>query len=158
MQLKKILYATDFSEYSRAALNYASSLAAATGAKLYILHADDTTPGMVFGDVGYGYVPELDEIAKEEYDSLQKIVPTTEGVEYEHLFTRGAAAEEILTTAEKENVDLIVIGTHGRSGVSRLLLGSVAEAIVRKAACPVLTVKQPTEKRVEHPVTEANTS
>ena len=143
MKLGKILFATDFSEGSEAALQFASLLAAATNASLLIQHTDDTTPGMVFGDVGYGYVPDVDDIARREYDRLRQIVPSVDGVDHEHIFTRGVAAEEILSTAKREHVDLIVIGTHGRSGVSRLLMGSVAEAVVRRATCPVLTVKQP---------------
>ena len=143
MNIKKILYATDFSSDSDAALRYASTVAAAEGATLCIAHIDDDTPGLVFGHVGYGYVPEVDDIARQQYDKLLTIVPTTEGVKYEHQFLRGEAAESILQLAEKEQADLIVIGSHGRTGLRRLLMGSVAEAVVRRAHCPVLTIKQP---------------
>jgi len=143
MNISKILYATDFSACSMAALDYASSLAASFHAKLYILHVDDTTPGMVFGEVGYGYVPEVDEITREEYETLHDIVPTNSEVQYEHLFARGDAAKGILKIAEKKQVDLIVIGTHGQTGLARVLMGSVAEEVVRNASSSVLTVKLP---------------
>ena len=145
MKIDKILYATDFSPNSLAGLRYASTFAADTGATLLIVHVDDTTPGLVFGDVGYGFVPQVDEIAKEEYEQLKEISPTHESVRYEHRFLRGVAADGILRVAVEEQVGLIVIGTHGRSGVSRMLMGSVAAEVVRRAKCPVLTIKEPLE-------------
>ena len=144
MNLKTILYGTDFSVGSNVALEYASALAAGLGAKLLIAHVDDVTPGLTVGHVGYGYVPEVDRIADEQLDTLRHVKPTVAGVQFEHRFVRGNAADELLQIANEDNADLIVIGTHGRTGISRVLMGSVAEAIVRKASCPVLTVKQPT--------------
>lgn len=153
MNFKKVLYATDFSSGSQAALPFATAFASTStsastseaGATLLIVHVDDTTPGLVFGDVGYGYVPQVDEIAQQEYQHLLTIVPDSDKVRYEHRFLRGSAADGILGVADREQVDLIVIGTHGRSGLGRLLMGSVAEAVVRRAKCPVLTIKQPVE-------------
>ncbi len=145
MNIKKVLYATDFSPGSQAALPYASAFASAGGATLVIVHVDDTTPGLVFGDVGYGYVPQIDEIAQQEYQHLLAMTPSEDDVQYEHRFLRGSAADGILGVADQEHVDLIVIGTHGRSGLSKLLMGNVAEAVVRRAKCPVLTIKQPVE-------------
>lgn len=146
MNINRILVATDFSPDSEAALEFASSLASAEKAALVIVHIDDTTPGLVFGDVGYGFVPEVDAIAREEYHHLLATAPKCTGVPFEHRFLRGCAAESILYLAEAEHVDLIVIGTHGKTGLSRLLMGSVAEALMRRAKCPVLTVKQPAER------------
>jgi len=143
MELGKILYATDFSPSSEFALEYASALAAATGAKLLIAHVDSETPGLVFGDVGYGYVPKVDKIARQQYDRLLQVCPATPQVPYEHVFMRGEAAEEILQLAAHEEPDLMVIGSHGRTGAARVLMGSVAESLVRQAKCPVLTVKMP---------------
>ena len=143
MIARKIMFATDFSTNSLAALDYASSLASADEATLYIVHVDDVTPGLVFGDIGYGYVPEVDEITREEHRELLKVVPGNSTVKYEHHLLRGGAAEELLRFAENEQIDLIVIGTHGRTGLSRMLMGSVAEEVVRRATCPVLTIKQP---------------
>ena len=146
MNIKKILYATDFSSDSDAALRYASSLAASEGAMLCIAHIDDDTPGLVFGHVGYGYVPEVDDIARQQYDKLLTILPTNESVKYEHRFLRGEAAESILHLAKEEQAELIVIGTHGRTGLKRLLMGSVAEAVVRR--CQASLAKPPS--RADH--------
>ncbi|QDT00247.1 universal stress protein [Adhaeretor mobilis] len=143
MKLGKILYATDFSASSELALEYASTLAAATGATLLVVHVDDETPGLVFGNVGYGYVPKVDEIARQQYDRLLQVRPASPQVPYEHVFMRGEAAEQILQLAAQELPDVIVIGTHGRTGAFRVLMGSVAESLVRQAKCPVMTVKMP---------------
>jgi universal stress protein A len=143
LEIKTILCGTDFSDGSKLALEYASTLAMAVGAKLLISHVDDVTPGVTIGHVGYGYIPEVDKIAEEQLTVLKQILPTVPGVEYEHRFARGDADVELLRIADEEDVDLIVIGTHGRTGLPRVLMGSIAEAVVRKASCPVLTVKQP---------------
>jgi nucleotide-binding universal stress UspA family protein len=76
-------------------------------------------------------------------DQLERIVPTEARVPYEHHYLRGSPVTEILNLAEVENVDLIVMGSHGRTGLSRLLMGSIAEGVMRQAKCPVLVVKQP---------------
>lgn len=149
MDIHKILYATDFSANSQVALECASALAAAGNAKLIIAHIDDTTPGLVFGDVGYGYLPQIDAVAREEYQALQAVIPTRSRVPYEHRFFRGDAADGILHIADEEHVDFIVIGTHGKSELKLLLMGSVADAVVRRSKCPVLTVSQPAEASQE---------
>jgi nucleotide-binding universal stress UspA family protein len=73
---------------------------------------------------------------------LDAVVPPDESVKYEHHLVLGTAAEDIVRVAAEQNVDLIVIGTHGRTGLKRVLMGSVAEAVMRRAMCPVLTLKQ----------------
>lgn len=143
MNISKVLFATDFSPHSDAALALAESLAVAEEATLLIVHVDNDTPGLVFGDVGYGYIPQVDEIACAAHQELLAVKPGNEAVRYEHHFLRGSADDAILQLAERERVDLIVIGTHGRTGLTRLLMGSVAEAIVRRAACPVITIRLP---------------
>jgi hypothetical protein len=72
---------------------------------------------------------------------LNRVLPTAANVTVEHCYLRGNPAHEILAFAEREKVDLIVMGTHGRTAAARLLMGSVAEAVLRRANCPVLTVK-----------------
>ena len=101
----KILLATDFSPDSEAALKYASALATSAGATLCIAHVDDETPGLVCGNVGYGYVPEVDEIAREQYEQLLTVRPTEESVKYEHRFLRGEAAESILQLVRETSGD-----------------------------------------------------
>lgn len=150
MNTKNILFATDFSESSEAAQRYASLLAAESGAMLHIVHVADDSPAYIAGYTGFGYVPELpDQVAQENEKRLAQIKPTSNGVRHQHHYLTGVAEQEILAFAEKENIDLIVIGSHGRTGLSRLLLGSVAEAVARRAKCPVLTVKQPQAEQAE---------
>ena len=152
MNLNRIIYATDFSDCCRPALEYATAFAVAENAQLLIVHVDDETPGLVVGDVGYGYLPEIDRIAQEQLQQLDEVRPSHPQVAYEHHFLRGEPAEEIIAFAKKVQADLIVIGTHGASGLGRALLGSVAEEIVRKADCPVLTVRAASPRPVKPPV------
>ncbi len=140
MNAKKILFPTDFSACSKTALGLATSLARDSGATLLIVHVEElpiTTGG---GEFVYA-IPAVptDTLRK----SLEEVVPADPAVPVEHRLLAGDAADAIVRTAETENVDMIVLGTHGRRGLTRLLMGSVAEAIVRRAPCPVLTVKQP---------------
>ncbi len=141
MNIDTIIYATDFSQCSVAALQYATAFAAVEKARLLIVHVDDETPGLVLGDVGYGYLPQIDRIAQEQLEKLERVKPQSARVNFEHHFLRGEAADEIVKFSQRKHADLIVIGTHGVSGISKLLLGSVAEEIVRTASCPVLTVR-----------------
>lgn len=156
MKLKKILLPVDFSHSSDAAISFASSLAADSKALLTLLHIGENSPAYLAGYGGFSYTPEFHKkVVKENQTLLERIKPTIPGVEFEHQYLDGEPAEEILSFAERENFDLIVIGSHGRTGLSRLLLGSVAEAVVRGAKCPVLTVKQPTETAGAETETEA---
>ena len=144
MNVKTILLPTDFSPYSDAALEYASLLAAEYGAKLHILHVGNDSAAYMAGYGGFTQVPDLPErIERENRALLQGISPTATGVEFEHHYLNGIPEKKIVELADQEKVDLIVMGTHGRSGVSRLLMGSVAEGVLRHATCPVLTLKHP---------------
>lgn len=143
MQAKKILVPTDFSHTGDAALEMASSLARDTGAKLLIVHAEEPPTAYGGGEFYYGMPePATDELLK----MLHKIEPADPAVRYEHRLISGDPAHAIVRLAKDEDVDMIVMGTHGRTGLSRMLMGSVAEAIVRRAGCPVLTYKQPAKK------------
>jgi nucleotide-binding universal stress UspA family protein len=140
MNAKRILCPLDFSENSQAALGYASSLAREASAKLYLLHVDDSQVPYDAGFAAYVAPPDNTQVLQEQ---LSAIVPTLEGVEYEHHLLLGHPADAIVDFAKQHDIDLIVMGTHGRTGVARLVMGSIAEAVVRRAACPVLTVKHP---------------
>ncbi len=146
MNAKKIIFPTDFSTASDAGLSYATSLARDTGATLVIAHVEE--PPVVYGtgELYYG-MPDPDADALKSM--LEAVVPTDASVPFEHRLLSGDPATEIVRLAEEERVDLIVIGTHGRTGLKRLLMGSVAEAIVRRASCPVFTFKQPHRENVE---------
>lgn len=139
MKTKKILFATDFSPSSEAALAMAVSLARESNATLMLVHVQE--PPMAFGG-GETYVGPL-ETVEELSSMLANLVGKDAGIPVERRIVVGEPANEIVELAEENDVDLIVIGSHGRTGVARLLMGSVAEAVVRRAKCAVLTVKQP---------------
>ena len=135
-----ILHPTDFSEHSKYAFWLACALARDYGARLVIVHVV-AAPAIVYGE---GVVPpnaeELRAAAREQLDGLR--VPQG-NVRAERRLQEGDAVTAILGVAQELHADLIVMGTHGRTGLGRLLMGSVAEQVVRKASCPVLTVKMP---------------
>jgi len=141
---KKILVATDFSEASDEAVRHARELATALRASLYLLHvvSSDLGPGAteLWGVDSDDLLERLEAKAKTELDQLCATL-ALDGV-LPHAATRhGGEAVSINDYAREQEVDLIVIGTHGRGGVEHLLLGSVAEKVVRGAPCPVLVVR-----------------
>ena len=146
MQPTQILVPTDFSPGADAALARATVLARAFGSELHLLHVT-----VLFG--GEVHFPEhlsqdleslqasLDEHAAEQLETRSKL-PSSRELKVKHARRRAIApAPEIEAYAEEHGIDLIVIGTHGRRGLRRLLLGSVAEEVLRSAPCPVMTVK-----------------
>lgn len=139
MQFNNILVATDFSAGSVAALKLATSLARDSGAKLWIVHVSEPRPAYTVAGI-YASLPSGNEFA-ESSEELQKVVPADPQVAFEQRLIIGSPAEELVKFAANHAVDLIVIGTHGRTGVLRLLMGSVAEAVLRHAECPVLTLR-----------------
>src|SRR5687768_6818033 len=140
MTAKKILFPTDFSTSSDVGLAAATSLARDTGAALVIVHVEEPPAAYGGGEMYYG-IPDPDKT--ELLRMLHAVKPTDPAVPYEHRLVMGDPAASIVFLAEQEKADLIVLSTHGRSGFRRLLMGSVAEAVVRGAKCPVLTVKHP---------------
>lgn len=139
MNAKTILFPTDFSTSSDAGLRHATALARESGAMLLIVHVEEAPIAYGGGEMYYG-LPNPDHAAIREM--LQAVTPTSPGVSYEHRLIVGDPAAEIVRLAGQEGVDLIVMGTHGRTGLKRMLMGSVAEAVVRRASCPVLTFKE----------------
>jgi nucleotide-binding universal stress UspA family protein len=144
--LKRILVAVDFHVPSRAALALAHDLAKPLGASIDVLHVVDL-PGE-HGLASEGYVPVPDDyrlaVQRQITDRLKEWLATTAapaGVS-QHVI-EGKPAVEIVRYASEHRIDLIVMGTHGRGGVSHLLTGSVAENVVRTAHCPVVTVRGP---------------
>lgn len=139
MHYKRILFATDFSPASEAALKYATSLARDSGATLLILHVEELPTPYAGGEM---LLPQPEYPNPEIKKMLEAVVPPDKSVKYEHHLVLGVPADDIVRTAEEQSADLIVIGTHGRTGLKRVLMGSVAEAVMRRASCPVLTLKQ----------------
>lgn len=145
MNMKKILFPTDFSHAGDAALALATSLARDTGATLLIVHVEEPPMAYGGGELYYG-VP--DPRAADLRRMLDEVVPTDPSVPHEHRMLSGDPAAAVVHLANEEDVDMIVLGTHGRTGLTRLLMGSVAEAIVRRAKCPVLSYREPARKAV----------
>lgn len=132
MNFERILCPIDFSAGSEAALAYASVLAKESGAELHLVYVYEETIAYTEG-LG-SYVPPADlEPDKERLNNTRP----TEDVAIRHEFVVGHPADALVDYATDNNIDLIVMGTHGRTGLSRLLMGSVAEAVVRRAPCPV---------------------
>jgi nucleotide-binding universal stress UspA family protein len=140
MHARKVVFPTDLSPASKHALQWATSLARDGGGMLIIIHVEEPPMAYGGGELYYGvHEPDREHLRR----ALAEIKPTDPAVNCTHKLLVGDPAEAIVQTAEEERADLIVMGTHGRTGLTRLLMGSVAEAVVRKAKCPVLTVKQP---------------
>jgi len=139
LPLRTILAATDLSERSHYALHLACSLARDYGAQLLILYV--APPPRFHGEI----VARRQEegFAEGLLEQLRRLLPLEPGVRIEYLLKEGDAVAEILAVAEEWDCSLIALGAHGRTGLGRLLMGSVAEQVVRRAACPVLTVRMP---------------
>lgn len=134
-----ILHPTDFSESALAAYRLACSLARDTGARLIILHVEPT-PTVMYGQ---GVLPaDAEGEHARVKERLHKEYPGDPKIEQEIRIVQGEATREILHEAEELKAGLIVMGTHGRTGLSRLLMGSVAEHVLRHARCPVLIVRR----------------
>ncbi len=142
LPIKTILHPTDFSEPSDHAFRLACSLARDYGARLIVAHV---VPIPVYGTPEMGpMVPAPGLVEEEMRQALEAVRPSDPAIAVEHRLCLGNAAGEIVALARQLKANLIVMGTQGRSGVGRWLLGSVAEAVLRRAPCPVLTLKMPT--------------
>ena len=152
-KLQNILCPTDFSELSIGALNYAGLLAEKFGASLHVLHVVDQAYQywMAMGPESIPVGPSVDEMmgtAKKQMEEFvgehvpKSLKATTE-------ITSGRPFLEIIRLAKEKKVDLIVIGTHGRGALRQMLLGSVADKVVHKAQCPVLSVREPGQEMEE---------
>lgn len=140
MKLSKVLFPTDFSHTGDAALEFATVLARDSGARLIIVHVEE--PPLVYGEGAWYYgLPNPDP--ERLLEMLHRVAPTDPAVPHEHRLIAGAPADALVRLAREEKVDMIVMGTHGRTGLGRLVMGSVSEAVVRNAPCPVLTYKGP---------------
>lgn len=137
--IKCILCATDFSPPSIDAFQFACSLARDYRARLILVHVKPREP-LATGVMAME--PEPPEIRDELKKQLDAITPSVPGVKLERVLIVGEAVPEILRLANEKHCSLIVLGTHGRTGLRRLLMGSVAEAVLREAPCAVLTVRE----------------
>jgi nucleotide-binding universal stress UspA family protein len=138
--IKTILYTTDFSKSSEVALDMAQGLARGFGARLIALHVGARPLTSAGGS--QAVPPQPEEFGREELlGRMGKWVAGDAGVRCETEVVFGEPTEEILRAAERLKADLVVMGTHGRTGLHRAAMGSIAEQVLRRAACPVITVR-----------------
>lgn len=140
--VKNVLFATDFSATSEAALPYATAICRRFGATLHVAHVvSDAGVLMMTGGVDYVSLGTLyDDATAEAKQALEQFLSRFEGIPHRSYVRHGAVWYNLASIIEENKVDLIVLGTHGRTGLGKLLLGSVAENILRHAPCPVLTI------------------
>ena len=145
-EIKKVLVPIDFSDYSKSSLRYAVNFAKKFNAEIYLIYVVEPViypPDFSMGQIAIPSVnAEWDQRAREELKNLAK-TEIPEGVKVKTILKNGKPFVEIIDTASEENIDLIIIATHGHSGVEHILFGSTAEKVVRKAPCPVLTLREP---------------
>jgi nucleotide-binding universal stress UspA family protein len=141
LPIKTILHPTDFSEQSSQAFRMACAVARDYGARVVVCHVM-ALPIHAYRELG-PFVPEPAVMEDEVRQTLEAVRPRNPAVAVEHRLCKGDAATEIVALAGEIKADVIVLGTHGRTGLSRLAPGSVAETVLRRAPCPVLTVKAP---------------
>ena len=143
IEFKKIICAVDFSEHSPKVAEYAKSLAQATGAEILCLYVAPSLSQYV----GFHVPPSSIEnfvgeiVAGADKTMVDFVEEQFNGVVCAGRVLTGYAAEEILSAIEEEKADLLIMGTHGRKGIDRILFGSVAEKVVKGAKCPVLTIR-----------------
>ena len=142
-QPRVILHPTNLSESSRLAYSVGVDLARQYGAKLLVLHVAET-----LGPENVTYGEAVSQLEPNSYqqrleDDLRRTLPPAPGVAIEYLLVEGDPVAEINRVAQEHECDLMVITTHGRTGLARLLMGSTAEKLVRLAPCPLLIVKFP---------------
>jgi universal stress protein A len=148
MEIHHILAPTDFSELSKQGLRSALELAQSFGAKLLLLHVVDPPPypveGIVPSHLGATLLDDLERQASNELARMLSETPANK-VEVARRVVVGVPARKIVEVAEEEQAALIVMTTHGRTGLSHLVMGSVAEKVVRTSPCPVLTIRPTSE-------------
>jgi nucleotide-binding universal stress UspA family protein len=146
IELKRVLCPVDFSDNARHALDYAESLAASHGAEVRLVHIIQADVLAMATDP---MLPEFDSRVLEDYSQActRQLEEWTQqskercGLDVDSEARTGSAFIEVITAARAWEADLIVMGTHGRSGIAHMMMGSVAEKVVRKAPCPVLVVR-----------------
>ena len=143
MTPKHLLVPCDFSDYADQALVYAIEMAQTLGARITLLHVMHLAP-LAMGDISAAtLVPYLEEMERTAQESLQAELERVRraGLEGDSVLVQGIPFQAIIDTAREQDVDIIVMGTHGHTGLTHVLMGSVAEKVVRMAPCPVLVTR-----------------
>jgi nucleotide-binding universal stress UspA family protein len=149
---KKILFCTDFSENSDYAFEFAYGIAKRDGGLLYILHVIPQNPNQEVTEahIAEDLLEKIQKAMKEDLDNNYKehyVKKIEDGVRFEIVTKSGREDEEIITFAKQEKVDLVVMGTHGRTGIEHVFFGSVAEKVLRHSPFPLLII--PCKKKLE---------
>jgi universal stress protein A len=147
MTAQHILVPTDFSEYADYALDYAMALATALPARLTLLHVIQLTPMTTGEMLGYSLEVYLEAMESEAQKHMQALLNRVQqaGLQGETAIVQGVPFQLIVEMVESQDIDLIVMGTHSRTGLTHALMGSVAEKVVRLAPCPVLVTRETTD-------------
>lgn len=157
-RLKRVLVPVDFSDCSKKALAYALPFAKQFGAEVVLVHVIQPyvpVPEMTAFDIT-AMLAQMRASGKSELDKLRLSIP--ENIKVTALLLEGNPAHEIAKAAAKVDADLIILSTHGRTGLGRMFMGSVAEHVTRYAPCPVLTVREREHEFVDAPPTSRATS
>ena len=155
MQFNRIICATDFSDFSNRTVNYGIALARDFEAKLYVCHIIDLSSVAIYGEFQLDPVGLQNRIMKDAREQLEELIGQ-QHKEWEPLITVGHTADEIARIVEEKNIDLVITATRGRSGLKRLILGSVTERLMRTLRCPLLVVHSPDKEFISTDDPEVN--
>lgn len=141
--MKTIILPLDFSDTTDALVDYAVNFAKDLNAKLSLIHVTPSDIGFIIGDMGFQYFPEIEKTEiKFELQELNRLEQRViaQGIEVDHLLKQGVASDVILDYATEKNADYIVMGSHGRSGMYDVFIGSLTKDLTKKSHIPVLVV------------------
>jgi nucleotide-binding universal stress UspA family protein len=142
LQMRTILYTTDLSESSKVAFSFAHSLARDHGARLIVLHVIPSGTYELLNLTELGHGESAQQFDDDIRHHLRRLQPPDDRVPMEYKLVKGDTTASIIKVAEQTDCDMIVLGKHGGTGLKRMLMGSVAEHVMRCAPCPVLVVKE----------------
>ena len=142
VQFKKILCTTDFSDFSNQTVNYGVALAKEFGARLIICHVIDLSSVAIYGEFQLDPIGQQNRIIEDANEQLEALTGDQQ-VEWEPLIIVGKPADEIIRAVEDNDIDLVISATRGRSGIKRLILGSVTERLMLTLPCPLLVLRSP---------------
>jgi nucleotide-binding universal stress UspA family protein len=148
VHIKNILCATDFSDFSNRTIPYGVALAKEFNAKLYICHVIDFSSIAIYGEFQLNPVDQQNRIKQQAAEQLNELIGK-QPVKWEPLISAGHIADELSRLVEEKEIDLVIAATRGRSGLKRLILGSVTERLMRVLACPLLVVQSPEHEFVD---------
>ena len=148
MQFRSVVCATDFSDHSNRTIPYGVAIAREFGAKLYLCHVIDLTALTIYGEFQIDPVGQQTRIRQEAHEQLEKMLGPHR-IQWEPLIAVGQPAAEITRLVEEKGIDLVVSATRGRSGLKRLILGSVTQRLMRTLSCPLLAVQGPEQGLID---------